>query len=67
MAASKNFLNIAVAQGDGIGKEIMSATLNIFKAANVPLKYNMVDMGKDLYLKGHSNGMYVHRSQIKVT
>lgn len=50
-------INIAVAQGDGIGKEIMAASLKVFKSANVPLKYHMVDMGKSVYLQGHSTGM----------
>jgi isocitrate dehydrogenase len=55
--SSRRALDIAVAHGDGIGKEIMSACLKIFDAARVPLQYNMVEMGKDLYLKGHSTGM----------
>jgi isocitrate dehydrogenase len=50
-------LSIAVAKGDGIGPEIMDATLKIFDAAKVPLKYNFVDMGKSVYLSGRSNGM----------
>lgn len=48
---------IAVAYGDGIGKEIMEACLAIFKAAGVPLAYDMVDMGKEIFLKGVSSGM----------
>ena len=37
---------IAVAKGDGIGPEIMDAAIHIFNAANVPLKYDIVEMGK---------------------
>ncbi|MEP7317212.1 MAG: NADP-dependent isocitrate dehydrogenase [Panacibacter sp.] len=48
---------IAVAQGDGIGPEIMDAVLKIFKAAKVPLEYQFVDMGKWVFDKGYSNGM----------
>ncbi|KAJ3102664.1 hypothetical protein HDU97_000361 [Phlyctochytrium planicorne] len=35
----------------------MDATLKIFEAAKIPLSYNFVDMGKDIYLKGNGNGM----------
>jgi Isocitrate/isopropylmalate dehydrogenase len=48
---------IAVAKGDGIGPEIMSAVLKIFEASQVPLEYEMVDMGKWVFDKGFSNGM----------
>src|SRR6187431_2136494 len=48
---------IAVANGDGIGPEIMEAVLSIFKAANLPLEFVFVDMGKWVFDKGFSNGM----------
>lgn len=48
---------IAVAPGDGIGPEIMDAVLGIFEAAQVPLEYEKVDMGKDWFEKGFSAGM----------
>ncbi|HXL55960.1 MAG TPA: isocitrate/isopropylmalate family dehydrogenase, partial [Chitinophagaceae bacterium] len=48
---------IAVAKGDGIGPEIMSAVLKIFDAATVPLEYEFVEMGKWVFDKGYSNGM----------
>lgn len=48
---------IAVANGDGIGKEIMDACLHIFNAAGVPLEYDFVEMGKDVFLKGITTGM----------
>ena len=50
-------MKIAVAKGDGIGPEIMSAVLKIFDANQVPLEYEMVDMGKWVFDKGFSNGM----------
>jgi isocitrate dehydrogenase len=48
---------IAVAKGDGIGPEIMDAVLRIFDAANIPLTYEFVSMGKSFYDQGHSTGM----------
>jgi isocitrate dehydrogenase len=50
-------MKIAVAKGDGIGPEIMEAVLKIFKANQVPLEYEFVDMGKWVFDKGYSNGM----------
>jgi isocitrate dehydrogenase len=50
-------MKIAVAKGDGIGPEIMEAVLGVFKANNVPLEYEFVDMGKWVFDKGFSNGM----------
>lgn len=48
---------VAVAKGDGIGPEIMDATLHVLKAAQVPLDFKFVDMGKSIYLAGNSTGM----------
>lgn len=50
-------MKIAVANGDGIGPEIMEAVIGVFKAAAVPLEYEFVDMGKWVFDKGYSNGM----------
>lgn len=50
-------IKIAVAKGDGIGPEIMDAVLFIFKMAQVPLEYEVVEMGKWVFDKGYSNGM----------
>ena len=50
-------MKIAVAKGDGIGPEIMEAVMHIFNAAQVPLAYEYVDMGKWVFDKGFSNGM----------
>lgn len=50
-------LTISVAKGDGIGPEIMDAVLSIFNAANVPLAYEVIGMGKSYYDKGFGNGM----------
>ena len=53
---SKKLL-ISVARGDGIGPEIMASVLKIFDACRVPLDYKYIEMGKDVYLSGKSNGM----------
>ncbi len=50
-------LKVAVATGDGIGPEIMEAVLTIFNAAQVPLDYVFVDMGKSVFERGFSTGM----------
>lgn len=48
---------ISVAKGDGIGPEIMDAVLQIFNAAQAPLEYEFIDMGKGIYDQGYSTGM----------
>ncbi len=48
---------IAVAHGDGIGPEIMAATLKILKAANAPLEIHEVEIGEKVYLKGDKAGI----------
>lgn len=53
---TQNF-TISVAKGDGIGPEIMDAVLDIFNAANVPLNYEVIGMGKSFYDQGYGNGM----------
>jgi isocitrate dehydrogenase len=50
-------VTIAVAQGDGIGPEIMEAVLRILEGAGAGLSYRMVDMGKSLFERGFSTGM----------
>jgi isocitrate dehydrogenase len=52
-----NSIKISVAKGDGIGPEIMDAVLSIFDAAQVPLQYEFIEMGKSIYDKGFSTGM----------
>ncbi len=56
-SSPQSFQRISVASGDGIGPEIMNAVLDIFNAANVPLTYEMVHMGKHWFEQGHSTGM----------
>src|SRR6185503_20309400 len=44
---------ITVARGDGIGPEIMDATLRILNAAKAPLDYEQIDIGEKVYLAGN--------------
>lgn len=48
---------VAVAEGDGIGPEIMQATLHVLEAAGAPLEIHRVEIGEKLYLKGFTSGM----------
>lgn len=48
---------ITVAHGDGIGPEIMSATLNILKAAGAGLVYEEIEIGKKVYERGVKSGI----------
>ena len=48
---------IAVAYGDGIGPEIMAATLRILDAAGAPLRYDVVEVGQKLYEQGNTSGI----------
>jgi len=44
---------IAVAYGDGIGPEIMDATVRILDAAGARLNYEKVEIGEAVYTRGH--------------
>src|SRR5499433_2011712 len=48
---------ITVAHGDGIGPEIMAATLHILEAAGAPLDIETIDIGEKVYLAGNSSGI----------
>ena len=48
---------ITVAHGDGIGPEIMAATLHILKAAGAKLEIETIDIGEKVYLAGNSSGI----------
>ena len=48
---------VAVAEGDGIGPEIMAATLRILEAAGAPLTWVPVQMGEQVYRQGQSAGI----------
>ncbi|HLH25271.1 MAG TPA: NADP-dependent isocitrate dehydrogenase [Chloroflexota bacterium] len=48
---------ITVAYGDGIGPEIMTATLDIIQAAGARLDIEVIEIGEKMYLKGESTGI----------
>ena len=48
---------VTVAYGDGIGPEIMEATLKILEATNVPLKYESIKIGKAVFEQGFTSGI----------
>ena len=48
---------ITVAHGDGIGPEIMTATLNILEKAGAALKIEVIEIGEKIYLSGNSSGI----------
>ena len=48
---------ITVAHGDGIGPEIMAATLNILEAAGAQLAYDTIEIGEKVYLRGQTAGI----------
>jgi isocitrate dehydrogenase len=48
---------IAVAEGDGIGPEIMAATLRILEGADAPLEIHNVEIGEKVYLQGQKAGI----------
>lgn len=52
-----NPVPITVANGDGIGPEIMAATLEILKGAGANLEIETIDIGEKVYLAGNSSGI----------
>jgi isocitrate dehydrogenase len=52
-----NSVPITVAHGDGIGPEIMAATLHILKEAGANLDIETIDIGEKVYLAGNSSGI----------
>jgi len=48
---------ITVAHGDGIGPEIMEATLHILKEAGARLDIETIEIGEKVYLSGNSAGI----------
>ena len=48
---------ITIAKGDGIGPEIMNATLNILQAAGAQLEFDEIAIGEKVYLSGNPSGI----------
>jgi isocitrate dehydrogenase len=52
-----NGVPITVAHGDGIGPEIMAATLHILKEAGARIEIEKIEIGEKIYLAGNSAGI----------
>ena len=48
---------ITVAHGDGIGPEIMNATLQILEAGGAALEIETIEIGEKVYLRGNTSGI----------
>ena len=48
---------ITVAKGDGIGPEIMDATLSILRAAGARIEIDEIEVGEKVYLAGNTSGI----------
>jgi isocitrate dehydrogenase len=48
---------ITVAKGDGIGPEIMDATLKVILAAGAKIKIEEIEVGEKVYLSGNTAGI----------
>lgn len=60
MAAKKQTTTtvpITVAYGDGIGPEIMEATLRILNAAGANIQPEVIEIGEQVYLNGNTSGI----------
>ncbi|MDB4678191.1 NADP-dependent isocitrate dehydrogenase [bacterium] len=58
--ASKEVTTVAVAHGDGIGPEIMKATLRIVRAAGANVEFEPISVGETQYLSGETSGIGKH-------
>lgn len=48
---------ITIAKGDGIGPEIMDATLSVLKAAGAQIEIDEIQIGEKVYLSGNTSGI----------
>ena len=55
--ATNQAVKIAVAKGDGIGPEIMDATLKINEAAGAYIEPEFIEVGEKVYLSGNTAGI----------
>jgi isocitrate dehydrogenase len=56
-SASNQAPTITIAKGDGIGPEIMNATLKILEAAGAQLNYEEITIGEAVYTSGVKSGI----------
>jgi isocitrate dehydrogenase len=52
-----NNVPITVAHGDGIGPEIMEASLHIIQEAGARIDLEVIEIGEQVYLRGNSSGI----------
>lgn len=50
-------IKVTLAKGDGIGPEIMDATLNILHAAGADVIFEEIEVGEKVYLQGNTTGI----------
>ncbi len=55
--ASNKLTAVTVAMGDGIGPEIMTATLRVLKAAGAELDIEEIKIGESVYKQGFASGI----------
>ncbi|MCL7748623.1 NADP-dependent isocitrate dehydrogenase [Halalkalibacter alkaliphilus] len=52
-----NKRTVTIARGDGIGPEIMDATLKILEHAGAAIEPEFIDIGEQVYLSGNTSGI----------
>ncbi|MBZ5610600.1 MAG: NADP-dependent isocitrate dehydrogenase [Acidobacteriia bacterium] len=52
-----NLVPVTVAYGDGIGPEIMEASLHIIKEAGARIQTEVIEIGEKVYLRGNTAGI----------
>src|SRR5258708_1270487 len=52
-----NLVPITVAHGDGIGPEIMEASVHIIKEGGARIQIEVIEIGERVYLRGNSSGI----------
>lgn len=57
MTKKTDLVPITVAYGDGIGPEIMRASLDVLEAAGARLSVEEIKIGKEVYESGHNSGI----------
>lgn len=50
-------IKITLAKGDGIGPEIMDATLSVLNAAGADITFEEIEVGEKMYLSGQTTGI----------
>ncbi len=55
--ATQTKIPVTVAKGDGIGPEIMDATLHILKEAGARIEIEEIEIGEKVYLRGITTGI----------